>query len=157
MMFPCRIAGRVPWRSRCRMKTGRTWRCGRGGHRGGRCGRGRCGRARAVLACAEPGAVNTQVAEVLGVTPGTVGKWRARFAESGLAGLDDSPRPGRPKAALELTAAERAQLERWARRAKSAQALALRARIVLACADGKDNALAAAEPRTRTQVIHQSR
>ena len=110
-------------------------------------------RARAVLACAEPGAVNTQVAEVLGVTPGTVGKWRARFAESGLAGLDDSPRPGRPKAALELTAAERAQLERWARRAKSAQALALRARIVLACADGKDNALVAAELRTRPQTV----
>ena len=31
---------------------------------------------------------------------------------------------------------ERAQLERWARRPKSAQVLALRCRIVLACADG---------------------
>ena len=31
---------------------------------------------------------------------------------------------------------ERETLERWARRPKSAQALALRCRIVLACADG---------------------
>ncbi|WP_225859735.1 helix-turn-helix domain-containing protein, partial [Streptomyces albicerus] len=33
-----------------------------------------------------------------------------------------------------LSAEERAELERWTRRATSAQALALRARIVLACA-----------------------
>jgi transposase len=40
---------------------------------------------------------------------------------------------------LTLTADEREQLVRWARRAKSAQALALRSRIVLACADGLSN------------------
>ena len=34
---------------------------------------------------------------------------------------------------------ERDQLQRWARRRKSAQALALRSRIVLGCADGLDN------------------
>src|SRR5438128_9444662 len=49
------------------------------------------------------------------------------------------PRSGRPKAELVLTVEERAQLQRWARRRKSAQALALRARIVLACADGWSN------------------
>ncbi|MGH9207699.1 MAG: IS630 family transposase, partial [Acidimicrobiales bacterium] len=54
-------------------------------------------------------------------------------------------RTGRPKAELTLTGDERAVLERWARRAKSAQALALRSRIVLACADGMDNKQAAAE------------
>jgi transposase len=43
-------------------------------------------------------------------------------------------RTGRPKAVLELTGEERAQLLRWSRRAKSAQALAVRSRIVLACA-----------------------
>jgi transposase len=43
-------------------------------------------------------------------------------------------RTGRPKSVLELTGEERAQLLRWSRRAKSAQALALRSRIVLACA-----------------------
>src|ERR1039457_5094215 len=46
---------------------------------------------------------------------------------------------GRPKAALELTEDERAVLERWARRPKSAQALALRSRIVLACSEGAAN------------------
>jgi transposase len=46
---------------------------------------------------------------------------------------------GRPKAPLVLTEDERQTLERWARRPKSAQALALRARIVLACAEGATN------------------
>ena len=49
------------------------------------------------------------------------------------------PRTGRPKALLELTAGERDQLLRWARRRSSAQALALRSRIVLGCADGLSN------------------
>src|SRR6266704_122583 len=44
------------------------------------------------------------------------------------------PRMGRPKAELTLTGDERAQLQRWAHRATSSQALALRSRIVLACA-----------------------
>jgi len=46
---------------------------------------------------------------------------------------------GRPKAELVLTGEERATLERWARRPTSAQALALRCRIVLACAEGLSN------------------
>ncbi len=45
-------------------------------------------------------------------------------------------RTGRPKSELTLSDVERETLQRWARRAKTAQALALRARIVLACADG---------------------
>ena len=49
------------------------------------------------------------------------------------------PRSGRPKAVLVLSDEEREQLSRWSRRAKSSQALALRSRIVLACADGADN------------------
>jgi len=49
------------------------------------------------------------------------------------------PRTGRPKALLELTSQEREQLVRWARRRKSSQALALRSRIVLACAEGLSN------------------
>ncbi len=48
-------------------------------------------------------------------------------------------RTGRPKAELVLTDEEREQLVRWSRRRKSSQALALRSRIVLACADGVDN------------------
>lgn len=61
-------------------------------------------------------------------------------------------RTGRPKAELILSEQERAELQRIARRAKSAQALVLRARIVLACADGLSNKGAAAkvgvEPHT---------
>lgn len=48
-------------------------------------------------------------------------------------------RSGRPKAELVLSEEERLQLSRWARRHTSAQALALRSRIVLTCAEGFDN------------------
>jgi transposase/transcriptional regulator with XRE-family HTH domain len=54
-------------------------------------------------------------------------------------------RSGRPKAELVLTDEEREQLVRWSRRRKSSQALALRSRIVLACADGVDNKAVAAQ------------
>jgi transposase len=47
--------------------------------------------------------------------------------------------PGRPKRELVLTGEERETLERWARRHTTAQSLALRCRIVLACADGGTN------------------
>ena len=52
---------------------------------------------------------------------------------------------GRPKAELVLSGDERETLERWARRPKSAQALALRCRIVLACASGATNKAVAAD------------
>src|SRR5437762_10038456 len=104
-------------------------------------------RGRIVLACAEPGSGVARVAAQLGSTRMTVRKWRRRFAEGGLAGLADHDRPGRPVADLVLTGAERDQLTRWARRASSAQALALRAKIVLACAGGATNKQAAADLR----------
>src|SRR5215213_8919900 len=54
-------------------------------------------------------------------------------------------RTGRPKAPLILTDDERETLTRWSRRAKSSQALALRCRIVLACATDATNKQVAAE------------
>ncbi|WP_205857831.1 IS630 family transposase [Phytoactinopolyspora endophytica] len=96
-------------------------------------------RAKIVLACAEPGVVYAQLADELGVTRMTVINVRRRFSESRLDGLVDRPRPGRAKVELMVSDAEREQLVRWSRRAKSSQALALRARIVLACADGASN------------------
>ena len=51
---------------------------------------------------------------------------------------------GRPIAALTLSEVERETLERWVRRPKTAQALALRARIILACAEGAANSVVAA-------------
>src|SRR5215212_7966788 len=56
-------------------------------------------------------------------------------------------RTGRPKAELVLSDVERETLVRWSRRAKTAQALALRSRIVLACADGASNTEVAASLR----------
>ena len=53
--------------------------------------------------------------------------------------------PGRPKPPLVLEDEDRAQLERWARRRSTAQGLALRARIVLASAEGRTNAAVAQE------------
>lgn len=60
---------------------------------------------------------------------------------------------GRPKAELLLTDDERETLERWARRPTSAQALAQRCRIVLACAEGHTNQqVAAAEAVNQVTV-----
>jgi transposase len=111
-------------------------------------------RARIVLACAESSAGgNSGVAAGLGLTTATVRKWRDRFARDGLPGLADGARPGRPKAGLVLTDAEREQLGRWARRAKTSQVLALREKIVLACAGGKDSKRVAAELRTTEHTV----
>jgi len=54
-------------------------------------------------------------------------------------------RAGRPTVEIELSDEERDTLQRWARRHSSAQALALRSRIVLACAQGKTNTAIAVE------------
>jgi len=60
---------------------------------------------------------------------------------------------GRPKALLELTDVEREQLESWARRRKSAQSLAQRSRIVLACGEGESNQAVAARERVAPQTV----
>jgi transposase len=60
---------------------------------------------------------------------------------------------GRPKAELKLTEAERQQLQAWTRRRKTAQALALRSRIVLACANGLDNLTVADELAVTPQTV----
>ena len=52
-------------------------------------------RARMILMAAE-GQQNNEIAKTLGVQPSTVGRWRKRFAQSGLAGIEkDAPRGGR--------------------------------------------------------------
>src|SRR5262249_60671171 len=60
---------------------------------------------------------------------------------------------GRPKALLTLSDDERQKLETWASRPTSTQRLALRARIVLACAGGLDNKEAAARLRVNTATV----
>ncbi|MBK5228215.1 MAG: IS630 family transposase [Actinobacteria bacterium] len=52
-------------------------------------------RARIVLLAAE-GHANKEITRRLNVDADTVGKWRSRFAQQRLAGLEDQRRPGRP-------------------------------------------------------------
>lgn len=62
-------------------------------------------------------------------------------------------RSGRPIPVLMLNEEERATLERWARRPKTAQALAQRARIVLACATGSPNVVVAEKMHLTKQCV----
>jgi hypothetical protein len=52
-------------------------------------------RARIVLLASE-GFSNMEIARKLDSTPQTACKWRKRFYEEGLSGLEDRPRSGRP-------------------------------------------------------------
>ena len=52
-------------------------------------------RARIVLLAAD-GVSNCQIGERVGLHYNQVAVWRSRYAEFGLAGLDDEERPGRP-------------------------------------------------------------
>src|SRR5438552_16030590 len=62
-------------------------------------------------------------------------------------------RLGRPKVALILTDDERVRLDSLAHRSRTAPHLALRARIVLACADGHDNNVVAKRLRMSQTTV----
>lgn len=62
-------------------------------------------------------------------------------------------RRGRPKVALTMSVEEKETLQRWARRPKTGQALALRARVLLRCAEGVDNSVVAAEIGVTGQTV----
>jgi transposase len=62
-------------------------------------------------------------------------------------------RTGRPKAQLVLSVEERRTLESLAHRSRSAAQVARRARIVLACASGLDNATVARRMRVTPQTV----
>ena len=59
-------------------------------------------RARIVLEAAT-GKTTKDVATLLHTRPATVSKWRTRFAKNRLKGLDDAPRPGKPRVYDETT------------------------------------------------------
>ncbi len=109
-------------------------------------------RARIVLVCAE-GMSNAGAARLVGVSVGSVARWRRQFADEGVEGLVDRDRGGRPVVEIVLTVQEHEMLQRWARRAKSSQALAERCRIVLGCAAGKSNQEVAAELGITAQTV----
>lgn len=62
-------------------------------------------RARIVLLCAD-GHTNTHVSRTLDVSMPTVGKWRKRFVDNRMAGLQDEPRPGTPRTISDEAVAE---------------------------------------------------
>lgn len=62
-------------------------------------------RVRIVLMAAD-GKTNIVIAEILGTTRETVGKWRKRFVLQGLEGLHDELRPGRPRTVSDEKVAE---------------------------------------------------
>ena len=63
-------------------------------------------------------------------------------------------RTGRPKKALEIADADREKLKRTALRPKPAQALAMRARIVLNCEQGMGNSAVA--PKLQITAVSES-
>lgn len=91
-------------------------------------------RARIILAAAR-GTPNAQIARDTGVHVDTVRKWRARFAASGLDGLRDLPRSGRPRVfeaaqvaevkalACQLPAETGVPLSRWSHAELAAEAI----------------------------------
>lgn len=60
---------------------------------------------------------------------------------------------GRPVPPLSLSSDERETLERWSRRPSTAQALALRSRIILRCAEGRNNTVVAHEMGVTKQTV----
>jgi transposase len=91
-------------------------------------------RARIVLLAAE-GFTNVEIADELSVHVDVVSRWRKRFCEEGLAGLDDRRRSGRPRSfgpevvagvkamACETPAARQVPLSRWSSSELAAQAV----------------------------------
>jgi transposase len=92
-------------------------------------------RARIILACAGSSDIR-QIARVFRVSRLTVSKWRNAFVRGGPAGLMTTPI--KPRKPLTLTAEDRAQLLRWRGRPNNWRPEAIRARIILACAETGD-------------------
>jgi hypothetical protein len=62
-------------------------------------------------------------------------------------------RTGRPTPPLCVSEDQRRTLEEWVRRRKTAQALSLRARMILGCASGANNTQVAAEMGVKAQTV----
>src|ERR1039458_921755 len=62
-------------------------------------------------------------------------------------------RIGRPLAIVAISVEQREELENWSRRPKTAQALAMRSRIVLLAANGSNNTSIARQLSTTVQTV----
>ncbi|MCE5217845.1 helix-turn-helix domain-containing protein [bacterium] len=77
-----------------------------------------------ILMFAAEGLSNALIAAHLHCGRATVVRWRGRFAQSGLAGLADEPRPGRPRSCFPAAAhAQRRQLREPGRSRRQSPAL----------------------------------
>ena len=110
-------------------------------------------RAAIVLAVSAVGMSHAGVAAQFGTVSARVRHWRKRFKAHGVAGLQDAPRSGGPKAELVVTVHQRAELERLARRARTNRDVAFRAKIVMACTKGDSNLDVAARLRSSPGTV----
>jgi len=108
-------------------------------------------RARVILACAG-GKSNKAVALATGMSQDAVGDWRGRFLLRRLKGLRPEPL-GRPMAPVVLSPNEQMILKTWSRSPEFPSAMARRATVILACADGKSNAAVAQETSLPTEAV----
>jgi len=102
-------------------------------------------RAQIVLAAGDGGS-NVEIAQRVGVSAASVSTWRRRWADEGFDGLGhcrpvagSGKRLGRPLQPLAVDDESREVLQRWTRRSTISAGLGLRARIVLAAAEGGSN------------------
>jgi len=113
-------------------------------------------RARIILA-SDAGASNVETAHQEGTSTPTVIRWRNRFLQERVAGLQDKGRPGRPQypshKPWSLSEDDRQVLERLARRPNSSQKLAQRARIVLEVASGTKDQPAARRLKVSREMV----
>lgn len=92
-----------------------------------------------MLALSAANTTHARVAEAFKTTLATVRQWWKRFQTNSGVGLIDAPRPGTPNTHRSLTATQRTKLERLTWRARINRHIALRAKIVPACAEGLVN------------------
>jgi len=115
-------------------------------------------RARIILSCAT-GATNVAVAAQEKLSAQTVGHVRSRFLENRLGSLRERHRSGRPPKygsesfPLWVSNEQRAELERFASRPKTSQALARRCRIILRSADGASDTEVSEKERVTRQTV----
>jgi transposase len=111
-------------------------------------------RAQAILLCAD-GNTNLEVASEIGISNLTVGRWRRKFLVDRFKDFSVEHR-GRPVRPVILTFTERRTLQSWLR-SPSAAGLVIRARVILACAQGASNMAVAREIGVREQIVSRLR
>jgi transposase len=112
-------------------------------------------RSQAILICGE-GNTNLEVANQIGMTNLTVGRWRREFLRNRLTdfGVERRGRPVRP---LILSCAELNTLQRWSQGPRVYADLATRARVILRCAQGANNIAVASATGVSTQTASKLR